>query len=324
MKNILKIKSIALVIFVFFSLNTHGQNPCAGKIVYIPTTPQSAVFGLRTGYNDYLLTINSYWILYNDQFIVGDTEYFVGDSVVITGTTSIIRNEKPNGYLSPEYLEFEIMAIEMLSSDRNIQYFLGTYEIHVDCTEQPWWIGDKVTLSIIEETDPEEAFDISLSFKGQFGNGWTFRVFVLNDDLFFMEKWGYFDSGYIAYCISREGYKNNDSIFINIKDYFIPNEPILLITDCHCKGKQIGSSSIVPPPESSKNKVYYDAANQVIVIDKTLQSQSLTIELYDMQGKVILKKDAGNTISVAHLPSGIYLYRLLENNRMIYSGKIVL
>ncbi|MDR2970790.1 MAG: T9SS type A sorting domain-containing protein [Bacteroidales bacterium] len=72
------------------------------------------------------------------------------------------------------------------------------------------------------------------------------------------------------------------------------------------------------------NKVYYDAANQVIVIDKTLQSQSLTLELYDMQGKVILKKDAGNTISVAHLSNGVYLYRLLENNRMIYSGKIVL
>jgi hypothetical protein len=72
------------------------------------------------------------------------------------------------------------------------------------------------------------------------------------------------------------------------------------------------------------NKVYYDATNQVIVIDKTLQNQFSTLELYDMQGKVILRKtDAGNTISIANLPSGVYLYRLSQNNRAICSGKVV-
>jgi hypothetical protein len=74
----------------------------------------------------------------------------------------------------------------------------------------------------------------------------------------------------------------------------------------------------------NNNKVYYDAVTQVIVIDKTLQNQSLTLELYDIQGKVILSKaDVGNTVSIANLPNGIYLYRLLENNRAICSGKIL-
>jgi len=71
------------------------------------------------------------------------------------------------------------------------------------------------------------------------------------------------------------------------------------------------------------NKVYYNTVNQVIVIDETLQNQSLTLELYNVQGKVVLRTaDAGNTVSVANLPNGVYLYRLLENNRAIYSGKI--
>ena len=72
------------------------------------------------------------------------------------------------------------------------------------------------------------------------------------------------------------------------------------------------------------NKVYYNAVNQFIVIDETLQNQSLTLELYDVQGKVILRKtDAGNGVSVANLPNGVYLYRVLENNQATYSGKIL-
>jgi len=73
----------------------------------------------------------------------------------------------------------------------------------------------------------------------------------------------------------------------------------------------------------SDNKVYYDAKNQVIVIDKTLQKQSITLELYDIQGKVILRKTDMDIVSVAHLPTGVYLYRLLENDRAICLGKIV-
>ena len=71
-------------------------------------------------------------------------------------------------------------------------------------------------------------------------------------------------------------------------------------------------------------KVYYDATNQSIVIDKTLQNQSVTLELYDMQGRAVLRKtDADATVSIANLPNGMYLYRLLQNNRITCSGKLL-
>jgi len=76
---------------------------------------------------------------------------------------------------------------------------------------------------------------------------------------------------------------------------------------------------------SEKNKVYFDATKQVIVIDKVIQNQSLTLELMDLQGKVILrKKDVDNTpINIENLPDGVYLYRLLQDGQVIYTGKIL-
>lgn len=73
------------------------------------------------------------------------------------------------------------------------------------------------------------------------------------------------------------------------------------------------------------NKVYYDEIKQVIVIDETLQNQSSTFELMNMQGEVILKKagiDNNGSISVENLLSGVYLYRLFLHNNGIYFGKI--
>jgi|GEM_PF-1256909 len=76
----------------------------------------------------------------------------------------------------------------------------------------------------------------------------------------------------------------------------------------------------------SNNKVYYDVTKQVIVIDETLQNQSLTFELVDMQGQAVLRKtsiDNSTFISVANLPSGVYLYRLVQDSQIIGLGKIL-
>ena len=85
------------------------------------------------------------------------------------------------------------------------------------------------------------------------------------------------------------------------------------------------TSSNIETLSSDNNKVYFNATNQTIIIDTTLQNQSLTLELIDTQGKVILRKaDAGNNpINIANLQNGVYLYRLLQNNQVICSDKIV-
>jgi len=81
------------------------------------------------------------------------------------------------------------------------------------------------------------------------------------------------------------------------------------------------TSSIQSSP-SDRSNVYFDAINQTIVIDETLKSQGFMFELTNIQGKVISKKTNGN-IHTENLPSGIYLYRLLQDNQTIRWGKIV-
>ena len=77
---------------------------------------------------------------------------------------------------------------------------------------------------------------------------------------------------------------------------------------------------------SFNNKIYYDGIKQIIVIDETLQNQSFTFELINMQGKTVCSKTnlSNNFIDVAKLSAGIYLYRLMQNNKAVYSDKIVL
>ena len=88
--------------------------------------------------------------------------------------------------------------------------------------------------------------------------------------------------------------------------------------------KKLSSGTDIESLSSGKNKVYYDDINQVIVMDEALQNQSTTVELIDLQGNAIWKKtNVGETIDIAHLPSGIYLCRVLQNGRMIYSDKIL-
>lgn len=73
----------------------------------------------------------------------------------------------------------------------------------------------------------------------------------------------------------------------------------------------------------NKSAVYYDAIKQIIVIE-TLRNKSFIFELVNMQGKVILRKtNACDTISIANLPIGVYVYRLLENKQVIFNGKIL-
>jgi len=83
-------------------------------------------------------------------------------------------------------------------------------------------------------------------------------------------------------------------------------------------------SSSLESLSSNKNKIYVDAIKQVIVIDETLQNQSLTFELVDLQGNIIWEEtNVGKSISVANLPGGIYLCRIWQNGRIIYSDKIL-
>ncbi|MCL1936774.1 MAG: T9SS type A sorting domain-containing protein [Candidatus Azobacteroides sp.] len=85
-------------------------------------------------------------------------------------------------------------------------------------------------------------------------------------------------------------------------------------------------ASILYPLPTDENKVYFDGTNKIIVFDKTLQNQSLTFELVDMQRRVVLRTIGlgnKNSISIANLLNGIYLYHLTKNGMVICTGKIL-
>ncbi|MDL2230868.1 T9SS type A sorting domain-containing protein [Bacteroidales bacterium OttesenSCG-928-L19] len=71
-------------------------------------------------------------------------------------------------------------------------------------------------------------------------------------------------------------------------------------------------------------KIYYDGVTQTIVFDETLQNQSLTFELMDIQGRMLIRKTGiSNSISIADLPRGLYLYRIMQNNHCSVVYKIL-
>jgi hypothetical protein len=73
------------------------------------------------------------------------------------------------------------------------------------------------------------------------------------------------------------------------------------------------------------------ALDVVNVAVKTNQDKSLKLKFYDMSGRLVLKPiDIKNTqdrsdsvIQISNLKTGVYIYTLTENNKVIYSSKII-
>jgi hypothetical protein len=312
----IKIKLIAFFISVFMCFNTYGQNTYIGKIdaAYSPYAiglcKDCVVITLGTISGDtYFLTLDSLLLPTDSgKLIVGDAEYW--DDVEITGTTTV----KQGGYLK-EYYELEIETIEKTSLNQDIQRFLGAYVIEKkDCDIYP------NRIVIIEW---ENVFLLYLDDHYYDLFAFLF-IFVEEDSLFIPMQWcnpyRYYESSFRG-----KGKVENDSIFLNIiiGNYHVNDFSINHFDTCNIKGIKKGVGNI-PSIEPISIKVYYNAIHQEIVIDAGLQNQSLTLVLYDIQGKILLQKtNVSNSISIAHLPQGVYVYRLMQGNQVICRGKVL-
>ncbi len=80
----------------------------------------------------------------------------------------------------------------------------------------------------------------------------------------------------------------------------------------------------IPNTPLNKLTVYPNPAKDFIVFDLPNGSESATIELYDIQGKMVVQQKLTETkqIAVGHLPKGLYLYRL-TNGETFSTGKLV-
>ena len=198
-------------------------------------------------------------------------------------------------------------------SAQDIQRFLGSYYLMGECmhslfTQSPFTVYRDVVITESNESDL-----LIFSLPGRVD---SVIAFVSNDSLFIPQQWQ------DTRCVQGSGKVQNDSIFLFIAyDDTIATDQAVT---CNCKGKNKNTLAIEFQPEFKHNQVYYDATNQIFVIDETLKNQNLQFELIDMQGKVLFRQtNVNDSFSVTNLPNGMYLYRLLENSQMIFSGKIL-
>jgi hypothetical protein len=209
------------------------------------------------------------------------------------------------------------MSICINLSAQDIQPFLGTYHLEGMCEDL---LGEDVFFSderdIVIKEGSESDLLINIGASANFND---FEAFISNDSLFIPPQ------GWINYDGSEEWFQGkgkfeNDSLFLNYTA-----SGTFGAFECECKGKKTTPTNILYPSSTDKIKVYYDAVNQIIVIDGISQNQSMTFELFDIQGKAILRKtcDSNSSINVANLPTGVYLYRLLHDWQTVGSGKII-
>ena len=199
---------------------------------------------------------------------------------------------------------------------QDIQRFLGTYYLEGICKDMLQGgnvFPDERDVIIKEGTESDLLINIGASAGFN-----DFKVFVSEDSLSIPLQWWDAFNGMQA-SFSGKGKIENDSLFLHYGA-----GGAFGVIECECKGKKTSSASVLYPSLTDENKVYYDATNQIIVIDDALQNRSSTFELIDVQGKVILRKtNAGNIINIANLPCGVYVYRLLQDSQGIDFGKIV-
>ena len=158
------------------------------------------------------------------------------------------------------------------------------------------------------------------------GFGGTVRAFILNDNSFVIPEQiiATLLHYHIQSAFSGNGIIRSDSICLSyISGHRVAIPPYSDMGIYSCDNCKAGSSNAISLSTTKQKQIYYNAEKQEIVIEESLQNQSLTLELYDILGKMLSSIVDANTVSIIHLPNGVYVYRLLENNKVISSGKIV-
>jgi len=78
--------------------------------------------------------------------------------------------------------------------------------------------------------------------------------------------------------------------------------------------------------EKEKNLIINNPVKEIISLNKEMIVPPCQFELLDLNGKILLQKtvDTNNsTVNINHMQNGLYLYRLIKNNEVIYTGKVI-
>jgi hypothetical protein len=82
-----------------------------------------------------------------------------------------------------------------------------------------------------------------------------------------------------------------------------------------------------PKADKVEPIVYPNPSNGNICIQLDYTGKPALLELTDVSGSIVLKKQLENNISIIninHLLKGLYLLKILSNNSIVFDGKIIL
>jgi hypothetical protein len=91
-------------------------------------------------------------------------------------------------------------------------------------------------------------------------------------------------------------------------------------------GTPLVITSINQVSEKKKNLIVNNPAGETILLNKELIEQPCLFELIDLNGRILLREtvDADNcTVNIIYIQNGLYLYRLIKSNQVIYTGKVI-
>jgi hypothetical protein len=96
-----------------------------------------------------------------------------------------------------------------------------------------------------------------------------------------------------------------------------------MIDDIVFRGYDIGGT--IENNESEKTVIFPNPSNDYIIINlNNLNAVDLFIEFYNPTGTLVMQKRiTSNSLSIKDLKKGVYIYRIIENHKIINRGKLI-
>ncbi len=175
------------------------------------------------------------------------------------------------------------------------------------------WDADGNMTSQIDKHWDEELTKGTNSWQNTSKSEWTFNKDYSVDDLY-VPYWFFLDESNITFAhmpVSEEIY-----VYV-IEDWVMDSRQSAYYSD-------FSASTGIEDREEASLKIFPMPASETLTIKWNDSYANLRFELYDLTGKrVILRTiDNNETIGVNHLSGGMYLYKLSNNDHLVYSGKV--
>ncbi len=175
------------------------------------------------------------------------------------------------------------------------------------------WDTDGNMTSLVEKSWDEGSTKGTNSWQNAFKSEWTFNKDFTIADLF-VPYWFSFDDSNITFV----------HMPVSETSYIYLGENWVMDSRQSAYYSDFGASTGIEDREETSLKIFPVPASETLTINWDDSFSNLRFELYDLTGKQVILRtiDNNETIGVNHLSGGIYLYKLSNNDHLIYSGKV--